>query len=634
MADKKPDRLTVFNRLFKFLRLGLDKSQNQIRPTERSIGSDGRSHWAFMDMPLPVQKFWDYWMTQCHDDATSFENRELLYNDLDMILLNCLGASEKIVTKEYGLRPISELVGEEVTLLTSKGWHKGKIGHFGKGILYDVHFTRRGLRKSRVVRATLNHRWRLDDGSFVETKDLQTQTYPSKERGGYKPASTIPYTSADRPIIDETSLDYIYGIRHGLIYGDGSTFWSCERSIGYNIRICTDSEDLLPYFKGYTVNYPPSFNGEPLVTMFDSFAKTTPLKELPYGPESESDEYLTGFFRGWLAADGYISKENQVSLCCGPDEEAWLRRVMPKIGIHFNGSVTRALPGDSHYIRNRISYHRKHLVELKVNRLTLKNEDFIIQRKRDRYSECPPSDWHFNHIDYESGKEEDIFCAVVPETQDFTLEDGLLTGNSPLLARGKDLTRDEVYQADANFKTIGIDASPRVRDYLMEFHDKIVADKFHALRLLNPALMKLRKQINGNRLELKQRRLLLRNREDLKYFDKRELDCFLEKHPDLEELYFYKERLRVFYQSRNTRQAISYINLFIGDLENSAIEAAQVLGRTLKRWQAPLVEYFRNRWTNGFTEATNGNAKALQKRARGFKNFVNYRAKTLNACFY
>lgn len=88
MADKKPDRLTVFNRLFKFLRLGLDKSQNQIRPTERSIGSDGRSHWAFMDMPLPVQKFWDYWMTQCHDDATSFENRELLYNDLDMIFLN------------------------------------------------------------------------------------------------------------------------------------------------------------------------------------------------------------------------------------------------------------------------------------------------------------------------------------------------------------------------------------------------------------------------------------------------------------------------------------------------------------------------------------------------------------------
>jgi transposase len=74
--------------------------------------------------------------------------------------------------------------------------------------------------------------------------------------------------------------------------------------------------------------------------------------------------------------------------------------------------------------------------------------------------------------------------------------------------------------------------------------------------------------------------------------------------------------------------------LLIRDLQNSTLEAAQVLGRTLERWKDPLVEYFRNRWTNGFTEAINGNAKALQKRARGFKNFVNYRAKTLNACFY
>jgi transposase len=163
---------------------------------------------------------------------------------------------------------------------------------------------------------------------------------------------------------------------------------------------------------------------------------------------------------------------------------------------------------------------------------------------------------------------------------------------------------------------------------------RIVADKFHALRLLSPALMKLRKQINGNKLELKQRRLLLRNREDLKYFEKVELDKFLEKHPNLEELYWFKERLRVFYKCRNHRQARRNLEMFIGDLERSAQEAANVLGRTLKRWKEELIGYYGNRWTNGFTEATNGNAKALQKRARGFRNFVNYRLKTLNACFY
>lgn len=163
---------------------------------------------------------------------------------------------------------------------------------------------------------------------------------------------------------------------------------------------------------------------------------------------------------------------------------------------------------------------------------------------------------------------------------------------------------------------------------------RIIADKFHALRLLSPALMKLRKQINGNKLELKQRRLLLRNREDLKYFEKLELDKFLERHPDLEELYLYKERLRVFYRSRNHRQARRQLEVFIADLEKSAQEAANTLGRTLKRWKEELIAYFGNGWTNGFTEATNGTAKALQRRARGFKNFVNYRLKTLNACFF
>lgn len=137
-----------------------------------------------------------------------------------------------------------------------------------------------------------------------------------------------------------------------------------------------------------------------------------------------------------------------------------------------------------------------------------------------------------------------------------------------------------------------------------------------------------------SKLELKQRRLLLRCREDLKYAEKLELDKFLEKHPNLEELYFFKERLRIFYKCRNHRQARRNLRVFIADLENSMQDAARILGRTLKRWTEELIAYFGNGWTNGFTEATNGTAKALQRRARGFKNFVNYRLKTLNACFY
>ncbi|MGZ3791935.1 MAG: ISL3 family transposase [Bdellovibrio sp.] len=192
------------------------------------------------------------------------------------------------------------------------------------------------------------------------------------------------------------------------------------------------------------------------------------------------------------------------------------------------------------------------------------------------------------------------------------------------------------YPGRENVKVVVIDLSNGYLSIVRKLfpNAKIVADKFHALRLLNPAMMKLRKQINGNKLELKQRRLLLRNREDLTYTEKKDLDKFLHKHPLLEELYWYKERLRMFYNCRNRRQGIRNLECFIQDLRSSILEAAQILARTLERWKVPLANYFEKRWTNGFTEATNGNAKALQKRARGFKNFVNYRLKTLNACFY
>lgn len=163
---------------------------------------------------------------------------------------------------------------------------------------------------------------------------------------------------------------------------------------------------------------------------------------------------------------------------------------------------------------------------------------------------------------------------------------------------------------------------------------QIIADKFHALRLITPALLKIRKEIHGHRQDLQTRRLLLKNREELDYFVRSDIDKYLEKYPDLNELYRVKEKLREFYRCRGI--VIAKINLqrLIDELSLTLLEPLQKLRRTLIKWKDQLLNYFENRWTNGFTEATNGSAKALQRRARGYKNFVNYRLKTLNACFY
>lgn len=86
-------------------------------------------------------------------------------------------------------------------------------------------------------------------------------------------------------------------------------------------------------------------------------------------------------------------------------------------------------------------------------------------------------------------------------------------------------------------------------------------------------MLKTRKEIHGHRQDLQSRRLLLKNREDLNFSIRNDIDKYLEKHPELNELYRIKEKLRNFYQSKDTSQAKLRINYLINELELSSLEA-------------------------------------------------------------
>jgi hypothetical protein len=71
----------------------------------------------------------------------------------------------------------------------------------------------------------------------------------------------------------------------------------------------------------------------------------------------------------------------------------------------------------------------------------------------------------------------------------------------------------------------------------------IKPDKFHVLRLLNPAIIRARKKITGDRRSLKVRKLLLMNRGNLDFWRRSELMKRLDRHPKLRDLYLCKEAL-------------------------------------------------------------------------------------------
>lgn len=313
-------------------------------------------------------------------------------------MFNCLRADVPILTREHGVVPISAAVGD-VTVVNSLGeWVPAKVSSFGSQELIAYRFGHNS--HSFTVYATPEHRWRLVSGEFVNGKMLNV-------------GDKIPFVRPPRLIEDQ--VEYQRGIKHGLIYGDGT-----RRLDGsFAIRLCADAADLLPFFEDNNVMYPPSCNGDPLVHVVKSKAWTN-FKEVP--AFDSSDSYMIGFIRGWLAADGSVSKAGQVLLCLGSQEEAWFRKVGAKYGYYAAGASV--LPATTNFgLRNKDSRN------LRLMKASITPEDFIIARKASRVVEHEMAYTYYGVDRSQPVLREVVYCATVPSTQDFVLGNGMLTGN-------------------------------------------------------------------------------------------------------------------------------------------------------------------------------------------------------------
>lgn len=187
-----------------------------------------------------------------------------------------------------------------------------------------------------------------------------------------------------------------------------------------------------------------------------------------------------------------------------------------------------------------------------------------------------------------------------------------------------------------NVKIVCIDLAPGYRSLVKEFfpNARIVADKFHVIKLLMTELMKERKEVEDHHKKVLSRKRILSNSSKLDYWVRSEMNHALKQYPKLNELYRAKEKLHTLYRSRGFLRAYQSYRKLITSLENSSHPKLKTLLKTLKKWRDEILNYFDFKVTNGPTEAINGNAKALQRRARGYRQFKNYRLALLNACAF
>jgi transposase len=161
---------------------------------------------------------------------------------------------------------------------------------------------------------------------------------------------------------------------------------------------------------------------------------------------------------------------------------------------------------------------------------------------------------------------------------------------------------------------------------------RVVADKFHVLRLLTPHINRRRKLVTGDRRSALIRRLLLRSRFALDHASRWAVDRWLEDHPELRELYAAKESLHAVYRIRGVDRAALAFTALTDRLASSALPELQTFRRTLLRWRREILAYFGTGLTNARTEGFNNKAKLVKKRAYGYRSFRNYRLRLLNAC--
>jgi transposase len=159
----------------------------------------------------------------------------------------------------------------------------------------------------------------------------------------------------------------------------------------------------------------------------------------------------------------------------------------------------------------------------------------------------------------------------------------------------------------SNVKNVCLDLCDPFKNWAREFFPqaKIIADKFHVLRLITPALIKKRYEITGTRADSRARRLLTMSSHRLDYWDRRALLDYLEKYPELNELYHWKERIHGFYRIRGFNRACIAFTHMTDAMAASTLSEIKTLRKTFLKWRNEILAYFETGLTNARTEGYN-----------------------------
>jgi len=172
---------------------------------------------------------------------------------------------------------------------------------------------------------------------------------------------------------------------------------------------------------------------------------------------------------------------------------------------------------------------------------------------------------------------------------------------------------------------------------------KVVADHFHVIADSNRRMDEARRieqDVYQKRKVRIPKKIFLVGREKLSEETKGKLDSLLERYPSLKGFYWTKEKIRELYCQPTRDEAAKILDNIILNLRCADDGELIRWGNTLRHWREPILNYFDNRTTNGFTEGCHTKIKMLKRVSYGLRNVEVYRRKMLlgfvpsRSCFH
>lgn len=187
---------------------------------------------------------------------------------------------------------------------------------------------------------------------------------------------------------------------------------------------------------------------------------------------------------------------------------------------------------------------------------------------------------------------------------------------------------------------ICMDLSETYRNIAREYfpNAKIVADRFHVIRLINHHFLKVWQSIDPTGKRSRGLLSLLRRHPNkLSETQVGHLNDYFTKFPALRTIWHFKYRLCALLsiKHRTKKQCKRLITIFLKDiqmLKESPFSSMQVLGSTLESWREEIACMWRFTKSNGITEGFHNKMEVISRRAYGFRNFQNYRLRVRALC--